>query len=109
MIWGAIFRRQMKINSGGIVSHYQNTLSNRKIQTLTVGDRTFTLHSKRYWKEAITTMLWLYVLKSFVEQINDTKAHDGDFNPMENFDGITTDINIPSHMSMSSLHTLGKD
>ena len=54
-------------------------------------------------------MLWPYVLKSFVDQINDTKAHDGDFNPMENFDGITTDINIPSHMSMSSLHTLGKD
>ena len=36
-----------------------------KIQTLTIGNITLIIHTKRYWKYAITTMLWTYELNAF--------------------------------------------
>ena len=47
----------------GVGSHHQNDIVERNIQTLTLGDRKLLLHEKRYWPEAITTMLWPYEMK----------------------------------------------
>ena len=49
----------------GVGSHNQNFIVERIIQTLTLGAIKFPLHEKRYWPEAITTILCPYALKSF--------------------------------------------
>ena len=49
----------------GVRSHNQNSIFERKIQTLTLGPRTLLLHEKIYWTEAMNTMLWTYALKAF--------------------------------------------
>ena len=54
-------------------------------------------HAKIYWLEEITTMLWPYALKSFVEQFIEIKVDDDGITPMENFSGTTTDINPKNH------------
>ena len=62
---------------------------------MTLGARTLLLHTKRYWPEEITTMLWTYVLKSFAEQLNVLKMDDNyGITPMETFAGITIDITL---------------
>ena len=49
----------------GFVSHHKNAISERKIQTLTIGDRTSIQHANIYWTEEIPTMLWTYSPKDF--------------------------------------------
>ena len=66
----------------------------RKIQTLTLGARALHLHSKRYWPEAITKILWPYTLKDFVEQLNALKVDDDGITPMDNSACTRTDITI---------------
>ena len=46
----------------GVGSHHQNSIIERKVQTVTLGARIFILHAKIYWPEAITPMLFPYVL-----------------------------------------------
>ena len=71
-------------------SHHKNTIVEIKIQTLTLGDRTLILHAKRYWTDAITTMLWPYELKDFSDQLNELKVDDDVITPpMEKFAGTT--------------------
>ena len=47
------------------------------VQTITIGDITLLLHAKLYCPDAITTILWPYVLKAFVEKLNKLKVDDG--------------------------------
>ena len=50
-----------------------------------MGARTLLLHEKKYWSEAITTMLWNYALNAFAKQLNVLKVDDYGITPMENF------------------------
>ena len=43
-------------------SHHQNSIIERKNQTITLGAITMIIHAKMYWPEKITTILWNYVL-----------------------------------------------
>ena len=52
-------------NIFGIGYHNENSIVERKIQTLTLGSRTLLLHGNRYWPKAITTMFCIYALKTF--------------------------------------------
>ena len=47
--------------------------------------------------EAITTMLWPYVMKDFTAQFNELNVNDDEINPMEKFTYTTTDITIKHH------------
>ena len=69
----------------GVLYNHQNAIAERKIQALTLGDREFILHAKRYFPEAITTMLWTYALKAFEEQLNVLKVDYDGITPMQNF------------------------
>ena len=80
-----------------VVSHHQNEIIERKIQTLTLGTIKWLPHAKRYWPEAIGKMLWPYALKAFSEQINVLKVDDDVITPMEKFAGTTTEIYIKNH------------
>ena len=81
----------------GVGSHHQNSTVERKIQNLTIWDRTLLLHKNRYCAEAITTMLWPYSLKAFAEQFNVIKVDYDGITPMEKFSGTTTYINLKNH------------
>ena len=48
----------------GVVYHHQNAIFERKIQTPTIGARTFLMHAKIYCLEAITNMLCPYALNA---------------------------------------------
>ena len=43
------------------------------------------IHAKIYWTDSITTILWNYALKSFVEQLNVLKVGDYGITPTEKF------------------------
>ena len=49
---------------------------------------------KIYYPEEIPTMLWPYVLKSFVEQLNILKVYDDGIIPMEKFSVTTKYITL---------------
>ena len=68
-----------------VVSHHINSIFENNNQILTLGDVPFLLHAKRYWSEAITTMLWNYALNDFAKQLNVLKVDDYGITPMENF------------------------
>ena len=55
------------------------------------------LHAKIYCPEERTTILYLYALKAFAEQLNVTKVDGYGITPMENVSGTTTDIIIKNH------------
>ena len=59
------------------------------------------LHAKICFPEAITTMIWPYATKAFVEQLNVIKVDDDGINHLEKFSGTTTDI------SLKNSHTWG--
>ena len=61
----AIDDSNQTITPFGVGSHHQNSIVERKNQTLTLGSRTLLLNEKIYWPEAITKMLWTYELKYF--------------------------------------------
>ena len=81
----------------GVGYHHQNAIVERKIETLTLGDRSFLLNAKRYFPEAITTMLCPYALKVFAEQLNVLNVDCDGITPMENVLGTTPDITIKNH------------
>ena len=78
----------------GIRYHHQNVISERKIQTITLGYRTFLLHAKRYCPDPITTILWPYALKAFAGILNLLNVDDDGITPVEKFLGTTTDITL---------------
>ena len=53
------------------------------------------------WTKSITTMLWPYELKDYVEQLNVLKLDYDGITPMENSTGTTTDITLKNN------HTCG--
>ena len=55
------------------------------------------LHTKGYWPEEITTMLWTFELKAFTEQLNLLNVDDDGIYPMESFSGTTTEISLKNH------------
>ena len=55
------------------------------------------IHAKRYWTEAITTMVWTYVPRYLVEQLNLLNVDDDGITPIEKFAGITTDTTPKNH------------
>ena len=55
------------------------------------------LHAKRYFLEAITTILWTHSLKAFIEQLNVIKVDDDGITPMEKFAVTTTDNTLKNH------------
>ena len=61
---------------------------------MSLGDRTFLLHAKIYWPEAITKILRPYSLKAFAEKFNVLKVDDYGISPMEKFSGTATYISI---------------
>ena len=76
----------------------KNAIVERKIQTLTLGDKTLILNVKSYWLEAITTILRPYEFKSFSEQLNKIKVDDDAItSPMEKFAGTIPDITHYNH------------
>eukprot|EP00957_Ditylum_brightwellii_P204610 15340125-Ditylum_brightwellii.AAC.2 len=46
----------------GVGAHHQNGIVENKINILTLIARTLLLHSKHYWPEYITVMLWPFAL-----------------------------------------------
>ena len=55
---------------------------------------TLLLHTIIYLPEAITTMLWNYLMKSFSEKLNELKLDDDGINTMKNILGTTTHITL---------------
>ena len=55
------------------------------------------MYAKRYWPEAITTILWPYALKASTEQFNELKVYGDGVTPMEKITGKTTDITLKNH------------
>ena len=63
------------------------------------------LYEKIYWPEAITTMIWPYELKAFIEKLNALKVGGYGITPMDNLSVTTTDfyyLKTP-HMGLSTL------
>ena len=55
------------------------------------------LQEKIYFKELITTILWFYELKDFLEQLNELKVDDDGINPMGKFSDTTTEITLKTN------------
>ena len=85
----------------GVGSHHQNTIVERKIQTLTLGASTLLPHTKIYLPEEIIEILWLYALMALAEQLNVLKVSDDGNNPMEKFPGKAI------HITPKNQHTWG--
>ena len=81
----------------GLVSHHQNDIFERKIQTQTLGAIILFLYAKIYWPEAITTISWTYALKAFAEKLNVLKVDDYGITPMEEFAGPTKENFLKNH------------
>ena len=45
----------------------------------------FLLHTKHYYPEAVTTMLWTYEINSLSEQLNSIKLDNNGITSMETF------------------------
>ena len=71
-----------------------NATTEIKIQTITLGSRTLLLHTKIYFPEEITTILWPSELKAFSEQLNVLKVENDRITTMEKFAGTKTDISL---------------
>ena len=55
------------------------------------------LHTKRYWPEAINTMLWPYALNKFVEQLTELELGDYGVTPIDNCSVTTAYLNLKNH------------
>ena len=59
------------------------------------------LHTRIYWKESITKMLWIYTPKELAKQLNNIKVGGSGVTSMEKFSGTAMDITLKHQ------HTLG--
>ena len=63
----AVDDANQSISYCGVGAHHQNGISENHIKKLTLTSLTLLLHAKRFWPEAITTMLWPFALKTAAE------------------------------------------
>ena len=78
----------------GVGAHHQNGIAENHIKQLTLTSRTLLLHAKRFWPEAITTMIWPFALKTAAEQHNRLKIDINGVTPNGTFSGIRTEMNL---------------
>ena len=74
-------------------AHHQNGIAENHIKQLTLTSHTLLLHAKRFWEEAITTMLWPFALKTAAERHNRLKIDTDGVTPKQ-FSGIRTAMNL---------------
>ena len=65
---------------------------------------TLIVHEKIYCAQAITTILWIYVLKAFTEQLNELEVDDDAVTPIGKFADTTSYITLKNHHAWACPH-----
>ena len=90
----AVNDTNQSISYCGVGAHHQNGISENHIKQLTLTSRTLLLLAKRFWPEAITTMLWPFALKTAAERHDHLKIDINGVTPNEKLSGIRTAMNL---------------
>ena len=90
----AVGDANQSISYCGVGAYHQNGIAENHIKQLTLTSCTLLLHVKRFWPEAITTMLWPFALKTVAERHNCLKIDINGVTPYAKFSGIRTAMNL---------------
>jgi len=96
-----IIKCNQSISFCAVGAHHQNGLVENRIKDCTLGTRTILLHAKRFWPEAITTMLWPFALLAFIERRNSLHLDANNQTPNQKISKQTKIIEL------SKFHTWG--
>ena len=78
----------------GVGSHHQNGIAEKYIQDITVATRVLLLHAKRYWPEAIGTILWPFALKAAEDRRNHLQIDENGLAPVHKFSKTTPSVDL---------------
>ena len=92
---------EQSIKYCGVGAHHQNGIAEAAIKRLTLRARTLLLHAKRFWPEAITTMLWPYALLAACDAHNNWSVDKDGKTPMMKL------LNLDIFPEMKFEHTFG--
>ena len=85
------------IISFGVGPYYQNAIFERRIQTLPLGDIILLLYAKNIFARVNKYNVMVLCTEGICIKLNELKMGGCGINPMENFSGTTTYINIKNH------------
>ena len=97
----SVSEANQKITFCGVNAHHQNGLIEKYHQDIAREARKLLLHAKRFWPEAIGTILWPFAIKAAEDRRNHLHLDDKGKTPIQKWSNVYHDINI------STWHTFG--